>query len=120
VEIADLRVMRARIFISEHDVYKLTPGSRVRLQVDGLWKRWNKRMDSLAPQSSQIDPALAEENKFSGLRPPSFYVAEAQMENSDGRLKPGMIGVARIYGARRSLAGLVWREGRRFFVRKLW
>jgi putative peptide zinc metalloprotease protein len=120
VEIADLRVMRARIFISEHDLYKLTQGSRIRLQVDGLWKRWNARMDSLAPQSSQIDPALAQENKFSGLRPPSFYVAEAQMENSDGRLKPGMVGAARIYGPRRSLAGLVWQEAQRFFVRKLW
>jgi putative peptide zinc metalloprotease protein len=120
LEIADLRFMRARIFISEHDLYKLTPGSHVRLQVDGFWKRWNSRMDSLAPQSSQIDSALAEENKFSGLRPPSFYVAQAQMENSDGRLKPGMIGVARIYGKRRTLAGLVWQEARRFFVRKLW
>jgi multidrug resistance efflux pump len=72
VEIADLRFMRARIFISEHDLYKLTPGSRVRLQLDGLWKRWNSRMDALEPQSSQIDPALTEENKFSGLRPQVF------------------------------------------------
>jgi putative peptide zinc metalloprotease protein len=120
LEIADLQVMRARIFVSEHDLYKLSPDSRVRLQVDGLWERWESRIDSPAPQSSQIDPTLAEENKFRGLRPPNFYVVAAQIKNSDARLKPGMVGLARIYGVRRSLVGLGWQEGRRFFVRKLW
>jgi putative peptide zinc metalloprotease protein len=120
LEIADLHVMRARISVSEHDVYKLAQGSRVRLQVEGLWKVWESQMSSLATQSSQVDPALADENNFKGLRPPKFYVVEAQISNSDGRLRPGMIGVARIYGVRRSIAGLVWQEGRRFFVRKLW
>jgi hypothetical protein len=112
--------MRARIFVSEHDLYKLSPDVRVRLQVDGLWKRWDSRIDSPAPQSSQIDPVLAEENKFRGLRPPNFYVVGAQINNSNGQLKPGMVGLARIYGMRRSMVGLVWQEARRFFVRKLW
>jgi multidrug resistance efflux pump len=120
LDIGDLRVMRARIFVSEHDLYKLAPGSRVRLQFDGLWKRRDSLMSSLATQSSQIDPSLTEETKFEGLRTPNFYVAEAELVNSDGRLKPGMIGLARIYGVRRSVAGLVWQEGRRFLVRKLW
>jgi len=120
LEIADLQVMRARIFVSEHDLYKLSPNSRVRLQVDGLWHRWDSRIDSPAPQSTQIDPRLAEENKFRGLRPPNFYVVGAQIKNSDAQLKAGMVGLARIYGVRRSLIGLVWHEGRRFFVRKLW
>jgi putative peptide zinc metalloprotease protein len=120
LDVGDLRVMRARIFVSEHDLYKLTPGSKVRLQFDGLWKRRDSLMISLATQSSQIDSSLTEENKLKGLRPPNFYVAEAELVNSDGRLKPGMIGLARIYGVRRSVAGLVWQEGRRFLVRKLW
>jgi multidrug efflux system membrane fusion protein len=120
LDVADLRVMRARIFVSEHDLYKLAPGSRVRLQFNGLWKRHDSLMRSLAMQSSQIDPSLTEENKFKGLRPPSFYVVEAEIANSDGRLKPGMIGLARIYGVRRSVVGLLWQEGRRFLVRKLW
>jgi putative peptide zinc metalloprotease protein len=120
LEIADLQFMRARIFVSEHDLYKLHPDSRVQLQVDGLWKRWDSRIESPAPQSSQIDPTLAEENKFHGLRPPNFYVVDTQVKNSDASLKPGIVGLARIYGDRRSLAGLVWQEGRRFFVRKLW
>ena len=31
-------------------------------------------------------------------------------DNPDGRLKPGMVGVARVYGRRRSLAG--WSTGK--------
>jgi multidrug resistance efflux pump len=120
VEIADLRVMRARIYISEHEVYKLQAGSRIRLQVEGLWKKWESRMNGLAPASSLIDPALAQENKFGGLRPPNFYVVDADLDNTRGQLKPGMVGVARIYGGRTSLCGSLWAEARRFIVRKLW
>ena len=120
IEIADLRNMRARIFISEHDFYKVALNSRIRLQVDGMWRRWDSQLESLAPLSSQMDPALAEENKFKGLRPPNFYVAKAEIHNNNRELKPGMTGEGRIYGPRRSLAGLIWRETRRFLVRKLW
>lgn len=120
MEIANLQVMRARIFVSEHDVYETAIGSRVRLEVDGFWKHWDSRMDTLAPQSAEIDSALAEGNTFKGLQLPNFYVATAQIGNSGARLRPGMVGLARIYGQRRSLAGLVWQKAWRFFVRKFW
>jgi hypothetical protein len=47
-------------------------------------------------------------------------VANTEIANYSNNLKPGMTGEARIYGERRTLAGLVWREARRFLVRKLW
>ena len=119
-EVADLSRMRARIFVSEHDLYKVAIGARARLEVDGLWGRLDARVTSLAPKSSEIDPALAQASQFRGLAVTSFYVAQTEIDNPDGRLKPGMIGTARIYGERRSLAGLVWQEGWRFFARKIW
>ncbi|MGC2417967.1 MAG: efflux RND transporter periplasmic adaptor subunit [Candidatus Acidiferrales bacterium] len=119
-EVADLSRMRARIFVSEHDLYKVAIGARARLEVDGLWGRLDGRVTSLAPKSSEIDPALAQASQFRGLAMTSFYAAQMEIDNPDGRLKPGMIGTARIYGERRSLAGLVWQEGWRFFARKMW
>jgi hypothetical protein len=74
----------------------------------------------LAPKSTEIDPVLSEESKYKGLSTPNFYMATLQVDNSDGELKPGQIGTARIYGQRRSAAGLAWQEARRFFLRKLW
>jgi putative peptide zinc metalloprotease protein len=120
VEVADLSQMRARIFVSEHEVYKIAIGARARLGIDGLWSKFDAPVLSLAPKSSEIDPALAQAIEYKGLATPNFYVATAVVANSEGRFKPGMVGTARIYGARRSLAGLVWREGWRFFARKLW
>ena len=119
-EIADLSTMRARIFVSEHDLYKLAVGSPAHIQVDGLWGKLDARVTSIAPRSSDIYPALAQEVVYKGLQPPNFYVAHIEVTNVDGRMKPGMAGNARIYGERRSLAGLFWQEGWRFFARKLW
>jgi putative peptide zinc metalloprotease protein len=119
-EIADLRMMRARIFVSEHDLYKVAVGSPARIQVDGLWGKLDARVNSIAPRSSDIDPALTQESTYKGLQPPNFYVAQMEVSNLDGRLKPGMMGDARIYGERRTLVGLFWQQGWRFFARKLW
>jgi HlyD family secretion protein len=120
VEVADLGQMRARIYVSEHDIYKLTIGSAARLQVDGFFKKWRTQAVTIAPVASEIEPGLAESNKYNGLNAPIFYGVDLLVDNPDGRLKPGMIGVARIYGQRRSLAGLVWGLIDRFFARKLW
>jgi putative peptide zinc metalloprotease protein len=119
-EVADLSRMRARIFVSEHDLYRVALGSKARLEVDGLWGKLDARVTSLSPKSSEIDPALAQANQFKGLLAPNFYVAQTEVRNPDGRLKPGMVGAARIYGGRRSLASLAWHEAWRFFARKLW
>jgi len=120
VEVADLSRMRARIFVSEHDVYRIATGEHTRLGIDGLWSRFDARVLSLAPKSSEIDPAIAQASEYKGLATPNFYVAQVVVANSEGRLEPGMVGTARIYGARRSLASLICREGWRFFARKLW
>ena len=120
MEVADLSRMRARVFVSEYDLYKVAVGAKARLGVDGLWGKVDARVTSLAPKSSEIDPGLAQAGQFKGLGAPNSYVAQIIVPNSDGRLKPGMVGTARIYGARRSLAGLAWRETWRFCVRKLW
>jgi putative peptide zinc metalloprotease protein len=119
-EVADLSEMRARIFVSEYDLHRLHVGASTRLLVDGSLRKWNAQISSIATQSSTIDPALKEATKFKGLRPPNFYVVGVQLPNPDGSLKPGMIGLARIYIARRTLIGLVWGDLRRSIVRKLW
>jgi putative peptide zinc metalloprotease protein len=120
LDIADLAVMRARIYVSEHDMYKIRVGSRARLEVEGILKTWDAEAVAIAPISSEIDPGLADQTKYKGLLPPNFYVADLLVANPDGNLKPGMSGTARIYGQRRSLAGLAWQEVKNFVGRKVW
>jgi len=119
-EIADLNTMRARMYVSEYELHRLKLGSPARLMADGSVRKWNSEVSSLAPRSSAMDPALSEATKFKGLRVPNYYVVDMDVENPEGALKPGMVGVARIYGSRCSAAGLLWAGVKRGVVRKLW
>jgi multidrug efflux pump subunit AcrA (membrane-fusion protein) len=119
-EIADLSVMRARIYVSEYDVSKVKAGADARASVEGRAQKWTAKATNMAPVSSIADPTLVESTKYKGLVPPSFYCVQLLIPNSDGALKPGMRGTARIYGERRSLISLGWQTIAHFFGRKLW
>jgi putative peptide zinc metalloprotease protein len=119
-EVADLSRLRARIYISEFEMYKFGPDSAARLQVDGLWGKRDARTVAIEPVSSDIAPALMDLSKFKGQSPPRFYVFELLVENLTGPMRPGMTGTARLYGRRRSLAGLATQSVRDFFGRKFW
>lgn len=120
VEVADLSMMRARIYVSEHDFYKVKTGARARLEVDGILRKWDTQTMAISPLPSQIAPGLTEHTEYKGLLPPNFYLADLMVANPAGDLKPGMVGTARIYGQRRSFAGLVWEGTKNFLGRKLW
>jgi putative peptide zinc metalloprotease protein len=120
LEIADLTRMRARIYLSEHDMYELNPNAQARIQVQGLFHKWDAQVTTISPASSEILPGLTEKAKYQGLRPPRFYLVDLLVDNSNGRLKPGMVGTARVYGERRSLASFAIRTVQRFFGRKIW
>jgi multidrug resistance efflux pump len=120
VEVADLNAVRARIYLSEHDMYKLLPNSYARFEVDGTFGLREARGLTLAPQSAQIPQGLIDLTKYKGLRAPNFYAAELLLDNPGGHLKPGMTGTARLYGRKTSLALLAWRSAADFMGRKIW
>ena len=119
-EVADLSQLRARIYVSEHDMYKLRVGSPATLEVQGIFKNWNARALTISPVSADPDPGLDGQSQYKGMRPPNFYSADLLVANPDGRLRPGMSGTARIYGRRQSLAALIWQETMNFVGRKVW
>ena len=120
VEVVDTRTMRARIYVSEYEMYKYGPNSVARLQVVGLFRKWDASGLTASPISSEIAPGLLDLSKFKGMRPPTFYAINLLVKNEDGSLKPGMVGTARLYGRRRSVAGLCYQEIANFAGRKLW
>ena len=119
-EIADLSQVRARIYVSEFDMHKFTSNSQARFQVDGSFHKHDARIASIAPMSSDIAPGLMDLSKYKGQRPPKFYVFELIGDNNNGSMRPGMVGTARVYGARRSLATLAGRTVWEFAGRKIW
>jgi multidrug efflux pump subunit AcrA (membrane-fusion protein) len=119
-EVDDTRTMRARVYVSEYDLHKYRPDAPSRMQVDGMLGKWDAGKMQVSPAPSDIPLALVDLTKFKGMRAPTFYEMDLFVSNSDGRLKPGMIGTARIYGRRRSLAAFAGREIADFFGRKVW
>jgi multidrug efflux pump subunit AcrA (membrane-fusion protein) len=101
-------------------MFKLRIGAPARLSVEGFPKLWTAQTLSIMPIASVIDPEIAEETQYKGLNAVNFYVVDISIVNPEEQLKPGMIGVARIYGERRSLLSHLTREIVRFFGRKVW
>lgn len=120
VEVADIRTMRARIYISEYEMHKYRPDASGRLQVDGVLGQWETGSVQASPAATEIAPGLMDSSKFKGMRPPTFYEISLWVRNADGRLRPGMVGTGRVYGRRQSLAGYAYREIADFFGRKVW
>jgi putative peptide zinc metalloprotease protein len=120
LEIGDLRTLRARIYVSEYDMYKIREGAPAKLQIEGVPKIWSARATAITPVSQASDPTLIDATKFKGLHPPQFYLVELWVPSADGTLKPGMTGLARVYGKRMSLAGLGLETLRIVLGRKIW
>jgi len=120
LEVADLSSLRARIYVSEYDLYKIRQSANGRLMVQGLFKTWPAQIVSMAARPTEIDERLAGKVKLRGMNPPHFYIVDLVVRNPDGTLKPGMAGIARIYGRRRSLLGLGWQAFSNFWARKIW
>ncbi|MBZ5541291.1 MAG: efflux RND transporter periplasmic adaptor subunit [Acidobacteriia bacterium] len=120
LEIADLNQLRARIYVSEHDMYKLRVGSHASLQVEGILKKWDAHALAISALSTEIDPGLGDQTQYKGLLSPNFYLVDLLVANPEGILKPGMTGTARVYAQRHSVAGFAWQEVRNFFGRKVW
>jgi hypothetical protein len=99
---------------------KFRLGSNARIEVEGAMRKWSANVTGISMTSSEINPVLADRAQYKGLNPPMFYVVDLRIKNDDGRLKPGMAGLARLYGRRVSAAEYFWMAVSNFFGRKVW
>jgi putative peptide zinc metalloprotease protein len=120
LQIADLTQMRARIYISEYELYKVRAGERAKLQLDGMMRRREGRVSLLSVRPTETPQAELAEAEAKERRPQQFYFVDIIVQNPAHALKPGMTGVARVYGSRRSIGGMGLEEIRNFWGRKLW
>jgi len=119
-EVADISILKARIYVPEPQLRRVRPGSPVRLQYDSGFGTRDSSVLEIAPVSGIIEPGLIEVTKYKGIQPPGFFMASAIIANPDGQLLPGMKGTAKIYGPRRSLLSVAWDPIWDFVGRKFW
>jgi putative peptide zinc metalloprotease protein len=120
LEVADLKMLRARIFVPEYDLRGVAAGSHVSLKMDSSFGSRASQVAAVAPASSDLEPGLAPAEAYKGMSGVEFYAVTALVPNTDGELRPGMSGTAKILTARRSLAALAAKTIGDFVARKVW
>ena len=118
-EISDTTDMRARLYILDYAIAQVKPGVRVSLLLDGTYASLPSRINSVEPSTHLVPDALEQVRKMETGYSLPYYVANAVLHN-DGRLRSGMTGTAKVLVARRSFAGLAWRNVVEFVDRKIW
>lgn len=116
----DAGILKARIFIPEFQVQRIRPGAPASLKLESSFQPIRGQVSSIAPVSSELAPGLAQEEKYKGMSPPSYYVATVLLSNAGGMMRPGMSGDAKIQVRRQSVAGFAWGTVRKFLQRKVW
>ena len=119
-EVQDVSTVRARVFIPEPDMRVLTRITGQSLRVYSSVAPMQGKLASISPSAQTVDPGLIPANKYKGLAPPAQYVALVTLPNQDGALRSGMTGEAKIFGIRRSVAGMTWQMVADFVGRKIW
>ena len=118
-EVADPSTMTARIYIAEFGMRDVRIGSQVRLRPESRAVPLTATLSAVAPASAPVEPGLIPEDQLKGITPPRFYIGRALLTNP-GTLKEGMTGTAKIFVARRSIAGFAWIFVHDLVDRRVW
>jgi hypothetical protein len=119
-DVGDVRTLKARIFIPEFQVQRISPGDPASLRLESLFRPIRGKISSIAPASSELAPGLAQEEKFRGSTSPSYYVATVLIANPGGMMRSGMSGDAKIQVRRQSVVGFACQTVLEFLQRKIW
>jgi putative peptide zinc metalloprotease protein len=122
VEVGDCRKLQGDLDFTERRLDEVAPGEDVTALFAGRPLRAARgrvvavsaaTLAQPATQTSAAEPAAP-------VARPDRFVARAEFDNSDGSLRPGMTGKAKIYGPRASPLSNAWRLLRRWFQTVVW
>ena len=119
-EVSNLSTLRARIYLPEFEFRKARTDAPVHLHPDSSFAVLQGKVERVGPVAREIEEGLLPQSAYRGARLGSFYVFDIHLDNPGQRLRPGMTGTAKIYGRRRSLAGMLLEPVQEFVARRLW
>ncbi|HXE90576.1 MAG TPA: HlyD family efflux transporter periplasmic adaptor subunit [Terriglobales bacterium] len=119
-EIADITALRARTYVPEFRLRKAKLLADADLLLESSMVSRHGKVVAIAPVSVETAPGGSAEAIYKGIGSAKLYACEVLVDNPDRSLRPGMSGTAKIYGERRSLAGLIWEPVRNFVSFRVW
>jgi RND family efflux transporter MFP subunit len=106
--VADVGTVSVEVAVSEEDSSLLRPGQAVDVKVNPYPTR------SFHGEVTRVGARIREEGKD------RFVIAEVNLDNSDGSLKTGMLGRAKIRAGQRKIITLLLRKPARWLYSKVW
>jgi len=110
--LADRRTMRARILVRDWELHDIEEGARAKLNVRAYpYRTYEGAVKQILPAAAADEPVgLPKSPEKAGTRLSNYFAVTLEFDNTDGALREGMTGTAKIIGPRRSLA-LQWARG---------
>jgi multidrug resistance efflux pump len=108
--LADRDRMRARVLVRDHELEDVHTGAAVRLKVNAFpFRTYAGDVQQILPAAASDRPVGAPKVERYGQELTNFFAVMLEFPNSDGSLREGMTGTARISGKSYPLA---WKAGR--------
>jgi putative peptide zinc metalloprotease protein len=110
-QIVDRSTMKARILVRDWDLQDVQQGAAVRVKVVPFpYRTYSGKVDRIYPASAADRPVTQTENlERLGQQLTNYFAVDMEFTNSDGSLREGMTGTAKVSGKRASVA---WQASR--------
>ena len=118
-EVVNPMSLRARVYVSESQLHKLRTIHDASLRPNSRWLPIQGKFLTISPSSTEVEPGLTPPEEYSGLHPPVYFAVDLAVPPSVS-LPYGMTGTAKIFGQRRSLAGMALRPLFEAVARRVW
>jgi putative peptide zinc metalloprotease protein len=98
---------RLRLYIPAGEMNRIQPGDEVAVAPPGRFTIVRMRLASLEGEPATLPAGLIPHQDYKGIELPTFYGARMALPVGSPRLALGTVGVAKVFGARRSLAARI-------------
>lgn len=105
IELADDGPRVVRLYIPTAALKHIRPGDEVALALPGRFSTVHLTLVQPGADAVNLPQGLVESQDYKGVKLPVFYSARMVLPSSAGSPRLGTAGLAKIFGARRSLAG---------------
>jgi len=117
-QIVDRTTMKARLLVRDWDLQDVQQGAAVKVKVVPFpFRTYSGKVDRIYPASAADRPVTQTEDlERLGQQLTNYFAVDVEFANSDGSLREGMTGTAKVSGKRSSLAWqasrAIWRWAR--------
>lgn len=120
LRIAKVNPVVVRIFVPAPELNRVHPGDLVALDTHATFLPVRLRLAPLDGESFTLPDGILHSQQYKGFELPTFYATRVQLAASNADLRVGMVGRAKIFDKRRSIAERMLVSARNLVKSHVW